>query len=310
MVDEPIANDEEELFGGEAIILEEVKQDESELDAQLFAKGITDTVLIFRKDTFFMYDFNSKSGWQIGDITEASLRDTVRDNSSVVAVIPEEHKTNEMQAIVSGGWEPTIRSGSQDTFSLSFQSEFVNTVKNYMCTANKELPPMLFNRYMHQSVIVKGKTGAFTLIAIGGKTDVNNWTNSVEQLILTPYFRTGMTTKDESGKLVALTSEWTRCADMSSARSNFAVLNFRNTVYVFGGIQGAGAEGEPHRPVIVEHTIERYLPQIDRWEDIKIPNAPSLAAFSWAVMDEHSLIILGGTDGNIMLEDMYVIDLK
>jgi len=52
-------------------------------------------------------------------------------------------------------------------------------------------------RYMHQSCIVKGRSGFWSLMVMGGKVDKANWTNSVEALSLLPYFRPGtMTNKD------------------------------------------------------------------------------------------------------------------
>jgi len=55
---------------------------------------------------------------------------------------------------------------------------------------------------MHGQAIVKGKSGAWTLLAIGGKSNNKTWLNTVESLDLTNYLRPGKTVKDASGKIV------------------------------------------------------------------------------------------------------------
>jgi len=42
---------------------------------------------------------------------------------------------------------------------------------------------------------------------------------------------------------------------------------------------------------------------------IKIPNTPSLAAFSWCTTKEDNLIVLGGSDGNLLNSDLFIIDM-
>jgi hypothetical protein len=49
---------------------------------------------------------------------------------------------------------------------------------------------------MHQSCIVKAKTGFWTLMTIGGKQSKSVWSKGVEAIDLTPYFRTGMVDKN------------------------------------------------------------------------------------------------------------------
>ena len=45
------------------------------------------------------------------------------------------------------------------------------------------------------------------------------------------------------------------------------------------------------------------------WEVFVIPNAPKLAAFSWAKgADEGEIFVLGGTDGNILQTELHLID--
>lgn len=53
------------------------------------------------------------------------------------------------------------------------------------------LPVMQIQRYMHQSCIVKGKSGYWSLLLLGGKTEAQTWLDSVEQLDLMPFFHPG-----------------------------------------------------------------------------------------------------------------------
>jgi hypothetical protein len=46
--------------------------------------------------------------------------------------------------------------------------------------------------------------------------------------------------------------------------------------------------------------IERYVSELNFWEEIKIAGVPSLAAFSWCKYNQQSIIVLGGTDGNLL----------
>ena len=54
--------------------------------------------------------------------------------------------------------------------------------------------------------------------------------------------------------------------------------------------------------------IEKYQPTLDVWTEISIPNVPSLAAFSWTGTDDGRLIILGGSDGNILTSDLIILN--
>lgn len=50
-------------------------------------------------------------------------------------------------------------------------------------------------------------------------------------------------------------------------------------IYVFGGIMG----NQQHKPKMVDIDCERYDPLQNEWEEIKITNAPKLAAFGWTM---------------------------
>lgn len=116
---------------------------------------------------------------------------------------------------------------------------------------------------------------------------------------------------DKDGNKVKVDSDWEICASMKHARANFAAINLGNRVYVFGGISGNDPQIQ-HQPVLVEDVIERYVSQTNTWEVFDIPNAPRCAAFSWTptTYDEGSIIILGGTDGNLMSQDLCLINFK
>lgn len=73
---------------------------------------------------------------------------------------------------------------------------------------------------------------------------------------------------------------------MKNARSNFAMINLHNYLYVYGGIQGAGEGDEIHHPVLVSDVVEKYTIASDSWETIAINTAPKLAAFSWCQLGD------------------------
>jgi hypothetical protein len=116
---------------------------------------------------------------------------------------------------------------------------------------------------------------------VGGKSENRSWLSSVESLDLLPYFKTGVMKKNEDGSVEKMTSSWTKCKDMHSARSNFALIALQNYVYVYGGISGAQEGERSHYPALADPVIERYTPQNDNWDEIIIAMAPKLAAFSW-----------------------------
>ena len=64
--------------------------------------SFSDTLMIFKEYEFFIYDFKGKTGWQLGDFNDA--RYTVADNSVVLMIDPQSHRTNEFQAISVGGY--------------------------------------------------------------------------------------------------------------------------------------------------------------------------------------------------------------
>jgi len=214
-----------------------------------------------------------------------------------------------MSCIIVGGTKGG--SPSSSVLGLEFSLETVNTVENYVCNLVAQMPDLPTPRFMHQAALVRGKNNSWSLLVVGGKSQARNWLKSVEILDLLPYFKSGLVSKDESGNLVKMTSSWQKCNDMNAARSNFAMIAMSNFVYVYGGIMCSGEGEMAHFPMMAEPLIERYAPQTDKWDVIKITQAPALGAFAWAQLgDESKIIILGGSNGDIMTEDFAIIDFK
>jgi N-acetylneuraminic acid mutarotase len=97
---------------------------------------------------------------------------------------------------------------------------------------------------------------------------------------------------------------------MNFKRANFSCLAVQNFVYVYGGISSGSTGGEAHRPILASMPIERFMPASNEWEELKIVGVPRLAAFSWCKIDEGSIVVLGGSDGNLLSSDMMIIDFK
>jgi len=67
---------------------------------------------------------------------------------------------------------------------------------------------------------------------------------------------------------------WHSLEGMSAPRANFALTVLDNMVYVFGGISGTGSGKESHWPQLVQSITEKYNPNLNKWENIEINNAP------------------------------------
>ena len=171
-------------------------------------------------------------------------------------------------------------------FALGFDIVTKNAVEGYICNVLRELPALPEKRFMHQTVIVKGKTGSWTLFVVGGKSDARNWHNTVWSLDLLPYFKTGVMRTNEDGTTERVTSQWQTCAPMECSRSSFAMIGLRNYIYVYGGISGAGTGEQSHFPQLVSATVECYTIANDSWETMTLNTAPKLAAFSWCQMGD------------------------
>lgn len=102
------------------------------------------------------------------------------------------------------------------------------------------------------------------------------------------------------------TAKWKEIAPMNHARANFAAISIGGAAYVFGGISGA----DGHSPVLATDVIECYTARDNKWKVYDIPQVSPLAAFSWARHDEGSIFVLGGTDGNLLSQDLILINFK
>lgn len=183
-----------------------------------------------------LYDFKAEKSWQVGDVENEVV--VIPEDSCIVMVDNEKHRTNLCQAIVTGGF--AMGQPSDRVYTLGFDIVTKNAVESYICNILNELPPLPEARFMHQAVIAKGKTGSWTLFVAGGKGGVRDWKNTVWSLDLLPYFKTGVMKTNEDGTTQKVTSQWQTCAPMACARSNFAMVALRNYIYVYGGISGAG----------------------------------------------------------------------
>ena len=89
------------------------------------------------------------------------------------------------------------------------------------------------------------------------------------------------------------------------------MIGLRNFIYVYGGISGSGQGQQAHFPELAQITVEQYTIASDVWSTIAISTAPKLAAFSWCQMgDTAQLAIVGGTNGDIQSDEMYIMDLQ
>jgi hypothetical protein len=55
---------------------------------------------------------------------------------------------------------------------------------------------------------------------------------------------------------------------------------------------------------------ERYCATTDVWEKIEIAKAPLVAAFAWTPLSKGKIMILGGTDGDVLQESNWIIDFE
>jgi hypothetical protein len=195
---------------------------------------MTETLVVFDRNQFLLYDFKQNRSWQVGDVESDSI--VIPEDSSIVMIDNEKHRTNLCQAIVTGGFN--LGQASDQVLALGFDVLTKNAVESFICNILTELPALPEPRFMHQTVIAKSKTGSWSLFVVGGKNGPREWHNTVWSLDLLPYFKTGLKVTKEDGTTAALTSEWQTCTPMQNARSNFALIGLRNYLYAYGGISG------------------------------------------------------------------------
>jgi len=277
--------------------------DEPDPDELVPRNDLKDTIFVFRGDEMLINNLSNQTGWFVGDVQNGQY---VPEYCSIAHVDPIVHKTNLIDGIISGGYIKGI-GGNKNVTSFRLGSVEQNAVQTFDCTFIQFLPTMHVARYMHQSCIVRGVSGYWSLLLLGGKATQSTWQNEVEQLDLYPTFHPDKKRKNAQGKYEDVVSNWQVCQPMKSARANFAIQVIKNTVYVFGGVSKNASGDEFWRPELTKNVIERYLPEENVWLEMTIPNTPSLAAFSWCVADD-KLIILGGSDGNLLNSDFFVVN--
>ena len=65
------------------------------------------------------------------------------------------------------------------------------------------------------------------------------------------------------------------------------------------------------KPKLVDNLIERYDVKANKWSNITVEGAPKLSGFGWTLgKDQNELLVLGGTDGSTLQDDLWSIDLK
>jgi hypothetical protein len=200
----PVAEDvdEEEMYGQSVKLEGQTKIDDHDAIDTKPKHDVSDTIFIFRDDEILIHDYRHTSGWFVGDV-QNSMR--VPEFCHITKVDALEHKTDTIDGIISGGF--MHESAQMCVYGFSLEVEQVNTVETINCHMHTFLPMLSTARFMHQSCIVRGKSGYWSLLIIGGKQNKSNWLNSVETLDLLPFFRPG-TMKKEDGKFVPATSEW------------------------------------------------------------------------------------------------------
>ena len=167
-------------------------------------------------------------------------------------------------------------------------------------------------RMMHQSCFVKNSKGFQTLLCIGGKVGLDQassgYTDSVIgydcRFLFNPYMRY----KQDPENKVKI--QWESLANMANQRANFGLCQVENFVYVYGGIQSSGKGKQKHIPTLVNTICEKYDATADKWEKIEIAGAPSLAAFACCPVGKGQIMILGGSDGDLLSEASWIIDFE
>jgi len=175
------------MYGG-AVSLTSAKKsydvDEPDADQLQPRHELEDTVFIFRGDEVLVNNLKNGSGWFVGDVQNGM---NVPDFCSIARVDPMIHKTNAMDGIISGGLMQGL-GGQKNVYGFKMVCEEQNAVPTINTSFTQFLPVMQVQRYMHQSCIVKGKSGYWSLLLLGGKSSQSTWSNTVEQLDLLPFF--------------------------------------------------------------------------------------------------------------------------
>ena len=67
-----------------------------------------------------------------------------------------------------------------------------------------------------------------------------------------------------------------------------------------------------HHPILATVLAEKYDPSTNEWEELTIDGGNPVAAFGWTPLgnDTGEILILGGTDGNMLQDSAHIINFK
>ena len=94
---EQAESDDEEDFQP---VVHDAVEEEKDDGFKVEEAKLTETLIVFAKNQFLLYDFKKNASWQVGDV-EGGIN--INDASSTVMVDPQKHRTNQFMAITSGG---------------------------------------------------------------------------------------------------------------------------------------------------------------------------------------------------------------
>lgn len=160
---EPEELDEEAMYSQSIKLTGEVKIENFGSEEPPARYDLSDTIFVFRDDEVLVNCMRNKNGWYVGDV-DNSMR--VPEHCHIAKVDTARHHST-LDGLISGGF--LHNSVQQSAYGFAFNVENVNCVDTINCNINTFLPTMIVPRYMHQSAVVRGKTGYWTLLLVGGK---------------------------------------------------------------------------------------------------------------------------------------------
>ena len=84
------SEDEEAMYGQGVDIAG--KQEENDGFQVEEGKQMTETLVVFDRNQFVLYDFKSNSSWQVGDVENDSI--VIPEDSSIIMIDNQKHRTN------------------------------------------------------------------------------------------------------------------------------------------------------------------------------------------------------------------------
>lgn len=227
--------------------------------------------IIFLRDRALVFSFNEEK-WIQANITSTNKTSiNLLDNASSA------RDPYEKTAVYTGGYFEEEKGpiyGVSDAYLIQLQ-------KNENLVAQC-LPPMLEGRYCHSSAFLKvnekGKVYAF-----GGKRD-EKWLESGEVLDLS-------------------TQKWEKFASMRNRRAQFSSIVIGAKIYAFGGFEDFST--------LAKIPCEVYDSEKNEWNEMKLSGRFDRlnAATSVLKISENKVLLIGGSDGNVISDSSLLIDL-